>query len=180
MYSNDHARPFQASNSLNLSNGIRNFSIQWVLTFQLALWKFGSPSKLQLPKWESTWECVGSFPHSHIPKNVNVTPRLHSRPTPFHAPFLGHEPKTKVVTYKAYSMRQWQSSLLFQFPQRSDFKWKCSKHVLNVDAMWDWLKDDPLFATLAIHVNGKVVNIPKLHKATNPKKTWNVILFSFF
>ncbi len=27
------------------------------------LWKFGSPSGFQLPKWELTWECGGSFPH---------------------------------------------------------------------------------------------------------------------
>jgi len=26
----------------------------------------GGPSRLQLPKWELTWECVGSFPHTFL------------------------------------------------------------------------------------------------------------------
>jgi hypothetical protein len=33
--------------------------------------------------WDSTWECVGSFPHTL--ESVNVIPRLHSRLAPFHA-----------------------------------------------------------------------------------------------
>ncbi len=34
------------------------------MSFDLAIafQKFGSPSGLQFPKWEPTWECVGSFP----------------------------------------------------------------------------------------------------------------------
>ncbi len=27
-----------------------------------------------------------------------MTPKLHSRPSPFHAPCLGHEPKVKIMT----------------------------------------------------------------------------------
>jgi len=42
---------------------IKNFSIQWILTSKIALWIFENPSKLQFPKWEPIWECVGSFPH---------------------------------------------------------------------------------------------------------------------
>ncbi len=53
------------------------------MIFEFFFWKFGTPYGFQLPKWESTWECVGSFPH--IPGNANVTPRLHARPAPFHA-----------------------------------------------------------------------------------------------
>jgi hypothetical protein len=47
-----------------LCNDIRNFSIQWILTPTITLWRFGSPLGLQLPKWELTWECGGSFPHT--------------------------------------------------------------------------------------------------------------------
>ncbi len=38
--------------------------IQWILTLAIALWRFGSPSGLQFPKRELTWECGGSFPHT--------------------------------------------------------------------------------------------------------------------
>jgi len=31
---------------------------------KIVLQNLGSPSRLQLSKWELTWECVGSFPHS--------------------------------------------------------------------------------------------------------------------
>jgi len=30
----------------------------------ITLWRFESPSELQLPRWELTWECGGSFPHT--------------------------------------------------------------------------------------------------------------------
>jgi len=45
------------------SNDIMNSLIWWVLTPAIVFWKFKSPSELQLPKWELTWECEGSFPH---------------------------------------------------------------------------------------------------------------------
>jgi hypothetical protein len=68
---------------LKLFNDIMNFSIQWVLTYTIALWKFGNPSRLQLPKWELTWSVgvhsltlskpwdvtlgLPSWPHPHKP-----------------------------------------------------------------------------------------------------------------
>jgi hypothetical protein len=58
-----HVSPFYTSTFQELFNGIKNSSIQWVLTPVIALWKFWSPSRLQLPKWELTWECEGSFLH---------------------------------------------------------------------------------------------------------------------
>jgi len=30
----------------------------------IVLWKFENPLGLQFPKWELTWECEGSFPHT--------------------------------------------------------------------------------------------------------------------
>jgi hypothetical protein len=61
-----HASPFQSFTSQYNSNGIKNFSIQWILTFEIILWKFKSPLGLQLPKWEPTLKCVGSFPHTFL------------------------------------------------------------------------------------------------------------------
>jgi hypothetical protein len=34
------------------------------LTLAIALWSFGSPPGLHLPKWELPWECEGSLPHT--------------------------------------------------------------------------------------------------------------------
>jgi hypothetical protein len=39
------------------------FSIQWVLTLVISLWRFESLLGLQLPKWKFIWECGGSFFH---------------------------------------------------------------------------------------------------------------------
>ncbi len=44
-------------------NDIWNVLIQWVLISKIVLWKFRSPLGFQLPMWEFTWECGGSFPH---------------------------------------------------------------------------------------------------------------------
>jgi len=32
--------------------------------FAITISRFGIPSGLQLPRWELTWECGGSFPHT--------------------------------------------------------------------------------------------------------------------
>jgi hypothetical protein len=47
-----------------LSNDIKNFLIEWVLTPTISLWKFESPLGFQLLKWELIWECGGSFLHN--------------------------------------------------------------------------------------------------------------------
>jgi hypothetical protein len=36
------------------------------LTLEIIIWKFKSSSGFQLPKWEPTWECVSSFPHTFL------------------------------------------------------------------------------------------------------------------
>jgi hypothetical protein len=58
---------------------------------------------LQLPKWESIWECVGSFPHilSHSQEcECDFWVTLSARTFP--NPCLGREPKTKVMTSANY------------------------------------------------------------------------------
>jgi hypothetical protein len=61
----DHLSPFQTSTFTKLFNDVRKYSIQWFLTPIIALWKFRSPSGLQLPKWEFSWES-GTFPHTFL------------------------------------------------------------------------------------------------------------------
>jgi hypothetical protein len=56
-------------------------------------WEFiGSPSGVQFPKWEPTWECGGSFlhifPHSRASFLAHTLSSF----------CLGHEPKVKVTT----------------------------------------------------------------------------------
>jgi len=74
-----------------ISNGIKNSLIQWLLTGEIFFKKFEIPWGLQFPKWESTWECMGSFPHT--PRSANVTLGLHSQFTHFHAFALVVSPK---------------------------------------------------------------------------------------
>ncbi len=73
-YRNGSCEPFWTSKFQDIFNDINNSSIQWVLTPEITLWRFRSPSGLQLPKWELTWECGGSFlhilPHSHTPGSM--------------------------------------------------------------------------------------------------------------
>jgi hypothetical protein len=61
-----HANPFQTFTFQDLSNDIKNSSNHWVLTPVIALWKFENPPGLHLPKWELSWECEGSFPHTFL------------------------------------------------------------------------------------------------------------------
>jgi hypothetical protein len=83
-----------------LFNGINKFSIKWILTPIIALWNFESPSGLQLPKWEFTWECVGSFSHTflHFQEHEIWLLSFHSWPTPLQALALVAKPKTRVAT----------------------------------------------------------------------------------
>jgi hypothetical protein len=84
------------------SNGIRIFLIQWVLTHAIVLWKFESPLKLQLPKWEPIWECVRSFPHILLhSQEMKCDSRASFFACTFASPCLGHEPKARVVTLLA-------------------------------------------------------------------------------
>jgi hypothetical protein len=84
---------------------MRNSSIQWVLILEIIFWKYESLSKVQLPKWESTWECVGSFPrnllHSRDCKCDFRTLSTHTFPSPC----LGCEPKAKVATSSYFSLQ---------------------------------------------------------------------------
>jgi hypothetical protein len=86
-----------------LSNGIKKFSIHCVLTQAIALWKFGSPPGFQLPKWEFTWECEGSFLHTFIHSQASLL--AHN----LASPCLGCEHKVKVATPSIIHIAIWCS-----------------------------------------------------------------------
>jgi len=85
-------------------NDIINFSIQWVLTLEIVLWRFGNPSRLQFPKWKLIWECGGSFPHTfHTLGSVKCDSQASFLACTFASPCLGHEPKARVATLIKYA-----------------------------------------------------------------------------
>jgi len=95
----NHTIPFQTSTFQELFNDIREALIQWVLAPVIVLWRFRSPSKLQFPKWELTWECEGSFPHTLLLSWEHEMWLLGSfLARTFPNLYLGHEPKARVVT----------------------------------------------------------------------------------
>jgi hypothetical protein len=61
---NGWCEPFQTSTFQELSNDIRNALSHWVLTPAIVLWRFGSPSGLQFPKWNplGVWGFIPSHP----------------------------------------------------------------------------------------------------------------------
>jgi hypothetical protein len=99
-YQMGHASPFKTSMFQELSNDIKNFSIQWFLTLVITFWKFGNPFRLQLPKWKLIWECRGSFPLTflHYQEHEMWLPGSLLAHT-FASPCLGREPKARVVTW---------------------------------------------------------------------------------
>jgi hypothetical protein len=62
------------------------------LTLVIALWKFGSPPRLQFPKWELTWECEDSY-FLAFSGAWNVTLRIHTWPAPSQALALVTSPR---------------------------------------------------------------------------------------
>jgi len=63
----------------------------------IAFWRFKSPSKLQFPKWDLTWECEGLFLHILIPMSMRCDSRASLLAHTFASPCLGHEPKIRVA-----------------------------------------------------------------------------------
>jgi hypothetical protein len=82
----------------------KNSSIQWVLAPIIALWKFGGPLGLQLPKWEFTWEGESSFSHTF----------LHSQEHEMWLSgfSLGPQPWKPFVLVASPRLRLWQQTLV--------------------------------------------------------------------
>jgi hypothetical protein len=94
----DHVSSFYTYKFQGLFNYIMNYSVQWVLTPEIFLWRFNSSSGFQLPKWEFTWECGGSFFHTlaHSLEHKMWFLSFHSWPAPSQALALVTNPRLKL------------------------------------------------------------------------------------
>jgi len=64
----------------------------------IALWRFESPSRLQLLKWELTWHCEGSFFHILLHSQEHEMQLLgFLLACTLASPCLGREPKARVA-----------------------------------------------------------------------------------
>jgi hypothetical protein len=58
----------------------------------------------QLPKWEPTWECVGSFlTLSYTPESMKCDSWASFLARTFASPYFGHEPKAKLAKVTSIS-----------------------------------------------------------------------------
>jgi hypothetical protein len=136
----DHASPFQTSTFQELSNDISKSSINWVLTLEIALWRFGSLSGLQLPKWKLPWECEGSFPHTLLHSRAPLSTRNLA------SPCLGREPKSRVATiYYKHNIHSllwwlerwcWKNMNLFVQTMELNILSNGSKIISNLHHAW--------------------------------------------
>jgi hypothetical protein len=92
--------------------------IQWVLTPVNALWRFGSPLGLQLPRWEFTWECEGSFLHTllHSQKHEMWLPCFPLGPQPCKPLFWSRaQVKVQHIKFK-YSFQYFIQNQIIDLP----------------------------------------------------------------
>jgi hypothetical protein len=97
-YPNGSCQPILDIYVPRVSNDIRNFLIQWVLTLVITLWRFESPLGFQFLKWGIIWECGGSFPHTLLHSQEHeVWFPCSLLACAFVNPCLGPEPKARVA-----------------------------------------------------------------------------------
>jgi hypothetical protein len=82
-----------------ISNGVLKTQFGACLPFQPRFWTFITVARVQLPKWNCTWESLGSIPHTIPPlwkcvSHLNTFSWPHG---PLHSTF-SHKPNVKVVT----------------------------------------------------------------------------------
>jgi hypothetical protein len=71
-----------------------------VLTPEITFWRFKSPSGIQFPKWEFTWECGGhSLTLSYTPRSMKCDSWASLLARTLVNSYFGHEPKVRVVTF---------------------------------------------------------------------------------
>jgi hypothetical protein len=70
---------------------------------EIVFWKFRTPPGLQLPKWELTWECECSFPHTLLHSQPHGSMKCDSWASFLACTFvslcLGRKPKARVATH---------------------------------------------------------------------------------
>jgi hypothetical protein len=94
-----HASPFQISTFQELSNDIKNPSIQWVLVPAIALWKFKSPFGTPTPKMGvhlGVWGFILSF--FCTPRSIRCDSWDSLLVRILASPCLGRKSKVRVVT----------------------------------------------------------------------------------
>ncbi len=82
-----HVSPFQTFTFQEISNNIRNASIQWILTHAIIFWRFGSPFGTPIPKMGvhlGMWGFTPSHSFALLGAWI-VTPGLPSWPAPLQA-----------------------------------------------------------------------------------------------
>jgi hypothetical protein len=138
------------------------FSIKLVLTSAITFWKFRSPSRLQFPKWEFTWECGGSIPHtipySHIPRNMKCDSQASFLARTFASLCLSREPKGRVTTIFRGSI--WESI----FPPYGIKLWWFLCHWvfnegLHVHVKFQFIWTQKQFGQILWNINGGVHEI---------------------
>jgi hypothetical protein len=89
--------------------------------------------KSPTPKMGAHLEMCGFIPsHSHTFWNVNVTPKLHSWPSLFHAPCLRCEPKVKVMTFLVVHNHIHLSIFMFSTKIKNSQKYMVPKCNANI------------------------------------------------
>jgi len=143
-------------------NDIKKFSIQWVLTFKIAPWKFESPSGFQFPKWELTWECEGSFLHTLLHSREHemwfpgflLDPRLR-KPLPWsRAQGWGYDKINTKIWF--HSLRYWNISV-FSFSFDS-FSITCAQNTITRH-QWSFLIPSMLISHYRQHVYIALQNV---------------------
>ncbi len=87
----------------DISNNIRNSSIQCDLSPTITFRRFEGPLRLQHPKWKFIWEyAVQTFTLSYIAGSMKCDSQASFLANTFARPCFGHKPKDKVVTLIAY------------------------------------------------------------------------------
>ncbi len=105
-----HASLFSTSMFQELSNDIKKTSIQWVLTFTIAFWRFGV-------HWESNSQNGSSFGSvevhfftlSHTPGNIKCDSQTSLLARTLANPCLRRKPKARVTIF----LMLWMSSVIW-------------------------------------------------------------------
>jgi len=144
------------------------------------LWKFGSPSGFQLPKWELTWSVeVHSFTFSYILRSMKCDSQVSLLACTFASPCFGCEPKTRVATsstvftfFTSYEIKHWRCGDECNFNKvRLCCILMCWMIISHIKSSWS--KGHPIvfelhFLMLPIqligHVYTRAISLPCLQK----------------
>jgi hypothetical protein len=122
----NNVKAFQASKLQDLSNGILGGPLWYSFTFPTKLLNIRDSRMSAAPKWECTWESLGSIPCilPHLWECVSHLNTLFWPHGPLHST-LSHEPNVRVATW-------WKKlRCLISFFLCSDYGEKIYPHLLE-------------------------------------------------